>query len=61
MISNALNSINFGSCEVSVRINSIDGSELASDDLKAFLHGPTIPSTLLVPKVERVSHLEWVG
>lgn len=61
MISNMLNSAYFGSSEVSVRINSVDSGELAVNDMKKFLQGPTLPTTLLVPKVEHVHHLEWVS
>ena len=58
---NALNSITFGSKEVAVRINSVASGDLATEDIQAFLHGPVIPTTLLVPKVEYAYHLEWVS
>ena len=39
----------------------MDTEKLALEDMNTFMQGPTIPSTILVPKVERVRHLEWVS
>ena len=61
MISNVLNTTTFGSSEVAVRINSVDTEKLASEDITTFMQGMSIPTTILVPKVEHVRHLEWVG
>ena len=61
MISNVLNTMSFGSSEVAVRINSVDTEKLALEDMNAFMQGPTIPTTLLVPKVEHGRNLEWVS
>lgn len=60
MISSILSTTSFGSSEVAVRINSVNTEKLALEDMNAFMQGPAIPRTLLVPKVEHVRHLEWV-
>ena len=61
MISNVLNTTSFGSSEVAVRINSVDAEKLALEDMNTFMQSLTIPTTLLVPKVEHARHLEWVS
>ncbi|XP_028396847.1 citramalyl-CoA lyase, mitochondrial-like [Dendronephthya gigantea] len=61
IISNVLNTTSFGSSEVAVRINSVDSEKLALEDMNTFMQGLTIPTTLLVPKVEHVKHLEWIN
>ena len=61
VISNVLSTTSFGLSEVAVRINSVDTEKLALEDMNAFMQGPTIPTTLLVPKVEHGRHLEWVS
>lgn len=44
-----------------MRINSVDAKKLATEDMQVLLGGTKIPSTILVPKVEHVHQLEWVG
>jgi len=51
-------SINFGSSECSVRINSID-SGLAAEDMETILSGPNLPNAIHLPKVEGPEHLKW--
>eukprot|EP00088_Acartia_fossae_P051628 TRINITY_DN5800_c0_g1_i10.p1 TRINITY_DN5800_c0_g1~~TRINITY_DN5800_c0_g1_i10.p1 ORF type:complete len:336 (-),score=36.40 TRINITY_DN5800_c0_g1_i10:136-1143(-) len=51
-------SIDFGSSECTVRINSV-GSGLAKTDMEAILSGPHLPSSVHLPKVETPDHIEW--
>jgi citrate lyase subunit beta-like protein len=45
--------------DVAVRINS-PRTDIAMEDLKALFHGPVLPNTLVVPKVNEPADLEWV-
>ena len=55
-----LDEIPFGRTEPVVRINSVR-SGLAEDDLKAVFQAKLLPPTLMLPKVEKITDIEWVG
>jgi len=50
--------INFGNSECTVRINSV-GSGLEKFDMETILSGSNLPSSVHLPKVENVEHVEW--
>lgn len=60
MICQTLPNLDFGRSEYAVRINSID-SGLAEKDLAAILTAQRLPETVMVPKVETVNHINWIG
>ncbi len=51
--------MDFGSSEVAVRIN-LPCTEAALADLQAVFRSTKLPHSIVVPKVDRPSHLEWV-
>jgi len=57
-IAKALQELDFGSSEKLARINGV-GTGLEADDLAAVL--PYRPDGIVVPKVEHLEQLEWVG
>lgn len=52
--------VDLGRAECSVRINSID-SGLAEQDLQCVMSSSRKPSTVMVPKVESVGHIDWIA
>jgi len=50
--------IDFGKSECTVRINSV-GSGFEKIDMETILSGPNLPSSVHLPKVENLDHLEW--
>lgn len=52
--------MDFKNIEPIVRVNSVD-SGLAEDDLNVILAGQKLRPTLMLPKVENPSHLDWVS
>uniref|UniRef100_A0A8C4NLK8 Citrate lyase beta like n=1 Tax=Eptatretus burgeri TaxID=7764 RepID=A0A8C4NLK8_EPTBU len=57
-IRNALATLPQGGPERTVRLNSV-ASGIAEEDLRAILSGPTLPPTLLLPKVDTVEEIRW--
>uniref|UniRef100_UPI0035902EC8 citramalyl-CoA lyase, mitochondrial isoform X1 n=2 Tax=Myxine glutinosa TaxID=7769 RepID=UPI0035902EC8 len=57
-IRNALTTLPQGGPERTVRLNSV-ASGIAEEDLRAILSGPTLPPTLLLPKVDTVEEIRW--
>lgn len=55
-----MSELQFGRSEVCARINSIS-SGLAEDDLKAILTAKVLPHTVVVPKVDSLEDIRWVG
>ena len=60
MVCKMLDNLDFGRTEPIVRINSVD-SGLAEEDLNVTLQADRVPPTMMVPKVEGVHHIDWVG
>jgi len=56
-VASALQSVNFGSAEVLVRINSPVQAELAGEDLAAVMAAK--PAGIILPKVESSDSLRW--
>ena len=54
-----LDTLQFGRTEAAVRVNSVS-SGLAEEDLKVTLSAKYLPPTVMLPKVETPSELEWV-
>ncbi len=54
-----INEIDFGRAEKVVRVNSVS-SGLVEEDLKVTLGGKTLPTCLMVPKVDEVEQINWV-
>ena len=57
-IRKALDEVDFGNTEKTVRINSVT-SGLADNDLTVILQAQSSPATLLLPKTDEPSHIEW--
>ena len=55
-----LDSLSFGQTEPAVRVNAV-GSGLAEADLAVTLSATRVPPTLMLPKVEEVSDIDWVS
>uniref|UniRef100_A0A8C4V920 Citramalyl-CoA lyase, mitochondrial n=1 Tax=Falco tinnunculus TaxID=100819 RepID=A0A8C4V920_FALTI len=53
-----LEEFDFGHAEKCVRINSVS-SGLAEEDLEVFLQSKTLPSSMMLPKVECVEEIRW--
>ena len=59
LISTIDENFDFGQSEYVVRINSID-SGLAEEDLRSILSSKRLPDTIMIPKVQDTSHIEWI-
>jgi citrate lyase subunit beta-like protein len=59
LVTEALQTRDFGDAEVCVRINALDTGRLALDDLQAILVQPALQS-IVVPKLETAADLEFV-
>lgn len=57
-IAKMLDEVTFGRTEPSVRVNSI-ASGLTEDDLHAVMQAMALPPTILLPKVDDPSHIQW--
>lgn len=55
-----LDTLDFGRSEAVVRVNSV-ASGLAEEDMKVTLSAKRLPLTLMLPKVEAPSELDWVN
>lgn len=55
-----LEEFDFGRTEKCVRINSVS-SGLAEEDLEVLLQSKTLPSSMMLPKVENVEEIRWVS
>ena len=55
-----MSSLDFGESESAIRINSID-TQFADDDLAAVFSSDTLPNALMVPKLENLDQVKWVG
>lgn len=55
-----LEEFDFGRAEKCVRINSVS-SGLAEEDLEVLLQSKTLPSSMMLPKVENVEEIRWVS
>lgn len=55
-----LEEFDFGHAEKCVRINSVS-SGLAEEDLETLLQSKTLPSSMMLPKVENVEEIRWVS
>ncbi|NWW33655.1 CLYBL protein, partial [Panurus biarmicus] len=55
-----LEEFDFGHAEKCVRINSVS-SGLAEEDLQVLLQSKTLPSSMMLPKVENVEEIRWVS
>lgn len=55
-----LEEFDFGHAEKCVRINSVS-SGLAEEDLEVLLQSKTLPSSMMLPKVENVEEIRWVS
>ncbi|NXX07605.1 CLYBL protein, partial [Larus smithsonianus] len=53
-----LEEFDFGHAEKCVRINSVS-SGLAEEDLEVLLQSKTLPSSMMLPKVENVEEIRW--
>eukprot|EP00075_Anas_platyrhynchos_P010203 XP_027299456.1 citramalyl-CoA lyase, mitochondrial isoform X4 [Anas platyrhynchos] len=53
-----LEEFDFGHAEKCVRINSVS-SGLAEEDLETLLQSKTLPSSMMLPKVENVEEIRW--
>ncbi|XP_009707425.1 PREDICTED: citrate lyase subunit beta-like protein, mitochondrial, partial [Cariama cristata] len=53
-----LEEFDFGHTEKCVRINSVS-SGLAEEDLEVLLQSQTLPSSMMLPKVENVEEMRW--
>ncbi|XP_040984633.1 citramalyl-CoA lyase, mitochondrial isoform X6 [Aquila chrysaetos chrysaetos] len=53
-----LEEFDFGHAEKCVRINSVS-SGLAEEDLEVLLQSKTLPSSMMLPKVENVEEIKW--
>jgi citrate lyase subunit beta-like protein len=53
-------SVSFGRSECTVRVNSVE-SGLCDEDLVTILSASNLPSSILLPKIDFVDHLQWVG
>ncbi|XP_033930386.1 citramalyl-CoA lyase, mitochondrial [Melopsittacus undulatus] len=53
-----LGKFDFGHTEKCVRINSVS-SGLAEEDLEVLLQSKTLPSSMMLPKVENVEEIRW--
>ncbi|XP_042661873.1 citramalyl-CoA lyase, mitochondrial isoform X1 [Tyto alba] len=53
-----LEEFDFGQAEKCVRINSVS-SGLAEEDLEVLLQSKTLPSSMMLPKVENVEEIRW--
>uniref|UniRef100_A0A672U4T5 Citramalyl-CoA lyase n=1 Tax=Strigops habroptila TaxID=2489341 RepID=A0A672U4T5_STRHB len=53
-----LEKFDFGHAEKCVRINSVS-SGLAEEDLEVLLQSKTLPSSMMLPKVENVEEIRW--
>uniref|UniRef100_A0A803W211 Citramalyl-CoA lyase n=1 Tax=Ficedula albicollis TaxID=59894 RepID=A0A803W211_FICAL len=53
-----LEEFDFGHAEKCVRINSVS-SGLAEEDLEVILQSKTLPSSMMLPKVENVEEIRW--
>ncbi|XP_063248428.1 citramalyl-CoA lyase, mitochondrial isoform X4 [Prinia subflava] len=53
-----LEEFDFGHAEKCVRINSVS-SGLAEEDLQVLLQSKTLPSSMMLPKVENVEEIRW--
>ncbi|XP_009286755.1 PREDICTED: citrate lyase subunit beta-like protein, mitochondrial [Aptenodytes forsteri] len=53
-----LEEFDFGCAEKCVRINSVS-SGLAGEDLEVLLQSKTLPSSMMLPKVENVEEIRW--
>ncbi|KAM6290763.1 citramalyl-CoA lyase, mitochondrial isoform 2-T3 [Porphyrio hochstetteri] len=53
-----LEDFDFGRAEKCVRINSVS-SGLAEEDLEVLLQSKTLPSSMMLPKVENVEEIRW--
>lgn len=60
VICQTLQNLDLGRSEYAARINSVD-SGLAEKDLAAILTAQRLPDTVMVPKVETVWHIKWIG
>lgn len=59
-IRKALDNIDFGRAERTVRINSVQ-SGIAEEDLKVIMQANKLPATILLPKTDEPSHVEWLA
>lgn len=55
-----LEEVDLGHAEKCVRINSVS-SGLAEEDLEVLLQSKTLPSSMMLPKVENVEEIRWVS
>lgn len=55
-----LDEMEFGRTECSVRINSVE-SGFAEDDFTEIFKAVRLPPTIMIPKVDKVQHVEWVA
>ncbi|NXR12654.1 CLYBL protein, partial [Semnornis frantzii] len=53
-----LGEFDFGQAEKCVRINSVS-SGLAEEDLEVLLQSKTLPSSMMLPKVENIEEIKW--
>jgi citrate lyase subunit beta-like protein len=60
-IVHALRTVDFGTTEPVVRINSLDTGDLAMRDLEAVLTCPTLPKAICIPKVESAADVRLVS
>eukprot|EP00041_Stephanoeca_diplocostata_P028052 m.784290 g.784290 ORF g.784290 m.784290 type:complete len:377 (-) comp23297_c0_seq6:334-1464(-) len=58
-ITEILAELDFGDSDVAVRINPLM-TELAEADIKALYSAPTLPKSLVIPKVETSIQMEWL-
>ena len=54
-----LDELDFGRTDVVVRVNSA-ASGLAEADMDVALQAERFPDTLMLPKVEKIEHIDWV-
>ncbi|XP_023227906.1 citrate lyase subunit beta-like protein, mitochondrial isoform X1 [Centruroides sculpturatus] len=59
-IRSILDEMEFGRTECSVRINSVE-SGLAEDDFTEIFKAVRLPPTIMIPKVDKIQHVEWVA
>ncbi|ESO04931.1 hypothetical protein HELRODRAFT_185528 [Helobdella robusta] len=59
-IKKTLDTLHFGRTEPIVRINSVS-SGLGKEDLQVVLSASNLPPTLMLPKVEMASNIEWLA
>ena len=55
-----LDMLEFGRMDIAVRVNAMT-SGLAEEDMAVTLTAARLPTTLMLPKVEDVRHIDWVS